>query len=130
MAIAPGMSAEFSRKVKEKDTATHHGNPGVEVFSTPVLCEWVEEAACKAVHPHLDPGMVTVGTVVNLKHLAATPVGMTVRVQARLTEVDGRRLVFVVEAFDEKEKIGESHQERFIVTLQRFLERTAQKARG
>jgi predicted thioesterase len=55
---------------------------------------------------------------------------MTVRVQARLTEVDGRRLVFVVEAFDEKEKIAESHQERFIVTLQRFLERTAQKAKG
>jgi predicted thioesterase len=74
--------------------------------------------------------MVSLGTVVNIKHLAATPVGMTVRVQARLTEVDGRRLVFVVEAFDEKEKIVESHQERFIVTLQRFLERTAQKARG
>ena len=130
MAIAPGLSAEFRRKVEEKHTATHHGNPGVEVLSTPVVCEWVEEAACLAVHPHLEPGMVSVGTVVNLKHLAATPVGMTVRVQARLAEVDGRRLVFVVEAFDEKEKIAESHQERFVVSLQRFLDRTAQKAKG
>ena len=130
MALAPGLSAEFTRKVEEKHTATYHGNPGVDVLGTPVVCDWVEEAACLAVHPHLEPGMVSLGTVVNIKHLAATPVGMTVRVQARLTEVDGRRLVFVVEAFDEKEKIVESHQERFIVTLQRFLERTAQKARG
>lgn len=130
MAIAPGLSAQFSRQVEEKHTATHHGNPGVEVLATPVVCEWVEEAACLAVHPHLESGMVSVGTVVNLKHLAATPVGMTVRVQARLAEVDGRRLVFVVEAFDEKEKIAESHQERFVVTLQRFLDRTAQKAKG
>jgi len=130
MALAPGLSAEFTRKVEEKHTATYHGNPGVDVLGTPVVCDWVEEAACLAVQPHLEPGMVSLGTVVNIKHLAATPVGMTVRVHARLTEVDGRRLVFVVEAFDEKEKIVESHQERFIVTLQRFLERTAQKARG
>jgi predicted thioesterase len=130
MAVQPGLTAEFTRKVETQHTATYHGNPGVDVFSTPVLCEWVEEAACNAIHPHLEPGMVTVGTIVNLKHLAATPVGMKVRVHARLTEVDGRRLVFTVEAFDEKEKIGESHQERFIVTLQRFLERTAQKAKG
>ncbi len=130
MALAPGLSAQFTRKVEGQHTATYHGNPGVEVLSTPVVREWVEEAACLAVHSHLDTGQVSVGTVVNLKHLAATPVGMSVRVQARLTEVDGRRLVFVVEAFDEKEKIAESHQERFIVTLQRFLERTAQKAKG
>ena len=130
MALAPGLSAEFRRKVDKQHTATHHGNPGVDVLGTPVVCEWVEEAACLAVHPHLDPGMVSVGTVVNIKHLAATPIGMTVRVHARLTEVDGRRLVFAVEAFDEKEKIAESQQERFIVTLQRFLERTAQKAKG
>ena len=130
MALAPGLSAQFARKVEAQHTATYHGNPGVDVLGTPVVCEWVEEAACLAVHPHLEPGMITVGMVVNIKHLAATPVGMTVRVQARLTEVDGRRLVFVVEAFDEKEKIAESHQERFIVTLQRFLERTGQKAKG
>jgi predicted thioesterase len=130
MALAPGLSAELRRKVDKQHTATHHGNPGVDVLGTPVVCEWVEEAACLAVHPHLDPGMVSVGTVVNIKHLAATPIGMTVRVHARLTEVDGRRLVFAVEAFDEKEKIAESQQERFIVTLQRFLERTAQKAKG
>ncbi len=130
MALAPGLSAEFTRRVEQQHTATYHGNPGVEVLGTAVVCEWVEEAACLAVHPYLDPGMISVGTVVNIKHLAATPVGMTVRVHARLTEVDGRRLVFVVEAFDEKEKIAENHQERFIVTLQRFLERTAQKAKG
>lgn len=130
MALAPGLSAEFSRTVEKQHTATYHGNPGVDVLGTPVICEWVEEAACLAVHPHLDPGKVSVGTVVNIKHLAATPVGMTVRVHARLTQVDDRRLVFIVEAFDEKEKIAESDQERFIVTLQRFLERTAQKAKG
>jgi predicted thioesterase len=66
---------------------------------------------------------VTVGTLVNVSHLAATPVGQTVRAVAELIAIDGRRLVFKVKAFDEKQKIGEGQHERFIVHLERFLQR-------
>jgi fluoroacetyl-CoA thioesterase len=80
--------------------------------------------------PELEPGQTTVGMLVNIKHLAATPLDMKVTATARLKEVDGRRLVFDVEAYDEREKIGEGRHERFIVDLQRFLERTRAKSNG
>ncbi|MBV9231337.1 MAG: thioesterase, partial [Chloroflexi bacterium] len=79
--------------------------------------------AWKAVAESLDEGHVTVGTLVNVRHLAATPLGQQVRATAELIEVDGRRLLFNVEAYDEKQKIGEGQHERFIVNLERFLSR-------
>jgi fluoroacetyl-CoA thioesterase len=83
----------------------------------------MENAAWRTVAPHLDEGYVTVGTVVNIRHLAATPIGQKVRAEAELIEVDGRRLVFKVEAYDERQKIGDGQHERFIVKLDKFLSR-------
>lgn len=130
MAPKVGSSHTIKRRVEPEHSADRHGNPGIDVFTTPLLCEWSEEAAVLAVQDQLDPGMITLGTRIDLKHLVATPIGMMVRVTATLKEVDGRKLVFAVEAYDEREKISECTHERFIVTKSRFLEKVAEKAKG
>jgi predicted thioesterase len=107
------------------------GNPGVKVFATPQVIALLENAAHGMIKPHLSDGASTVGTMVEMKHLAATPVGMTVRAKATLLESDGRRYLFAVEAWDAKEKIAEGRHERFVVAdLQKFLARTMKKAEG
>ncbi|HZX60939.1 MAG TPA: thioesterase family protein [Candidatus Methylomirabilis sp.] len=130
--MAPTVGAHYTieRRVEREHSADRHGNPGVDVFTTPVLCEWSEEAAVRAVQDQLDPGMITLGTRIDLKHLAATPIGMKVRITATLKEIDGRKLTFAVEGFDQKEKISECVHERFIVSKGRFLEKVAEKAKG
>ncbi|MFQ5847287.1 MAG: thioesterase family protein [Candidatus Methylomirabilales bacterium] len=130
MGLEVGASYTIERRVEPEHSADKHGNPGVDVFTTPLLCEWSEEAAVFAVTDRLDPGMITVGTRIELKHLAATPIGMMVRVTATLREIDGRKLVFSVEGYDEKEKISECNHERFIVTKSRFMDKVAEKAKG
>ncbi|HZO72829.1 MAG TPA: thioesterase family protein [Ktedonobacteraceae bacterium] len=123
MALAPGIKGEATTTVVHENTAAAVGAGGVEVFGTPMMVALMENAAWAAVAKELDDGHVTVGTVVNVKHLAATPLGQRVRATAELIEIDGRRLVFRVEAHDEKQKIGEGLHERFIVNLERFLGR-------
>jgi predicted thioesterase len=130
MAPKVGSSHTIKRRVEPEHSADRHGNPGIDVFTTPLLCEWSEEAAVLAVQDQLDAGMITLGTRIDLKHLVATPIGMMVRVTATLKEIDGRKLSFTVEAYDEREKISECAHERFIVTKSRFLEKVAEKAKG
>ncbi len=127
MTLTPGLSKEVMMEVTPKETAAALGSGGVEVFSTPMMIALMEGAALQAVQPHLDEGQTTVGIAVNVKHLAATPVGMTVRAVARLEEVDGRRLRFAVEAYDEKEKIGEGIHERFVVSADKFRSKVEAK---
>ena len=129
MEIAPGLVGEVEIVVQTPDTAHAHGNPGVHVLATPRLVGLIEEAAIAAVQPHLPAGAGTVGTRLDVKHLAATPVGMRVRVRAVLRQVDGRRLVYDVEAHDEVEKVAEGTHERFQITQAKFLDRVAEKAR-
>ena len=123
MALTPGIKGEATTTVVHENTAAAVGAGGVEVFGTPMMVALMENAAWAAVAKELDDGHVTVGTVVNVKHLAATPLGQRVRATAELIEIDGRRLVFKVEAHDEKQKIGEGLHERFIVNLERFMGR-------
>ena len=130
MAPKVGSSYTIKRRVEPEHSADRHGNPGIDVFTTPLLCEWSEEAAVLAVQDQLDPGMITLGTRIDLKHLVATPIVMIVQVTATLKEIDGRKLSFTVEAYDEREKISECAHERFIVTKSRFLEQVAEKAKG
>ena len=131
MVISPGASAEVEVTVTDDRTADRLGNPGVRVFATPFLIGLLEDAAGAVIHPHLPPGASTVGTMVEMRHLAATPVGMKVRARAVLVETDGRRYLFNVEAWDEKEKIAEGRHERFVVpNLEKFLERAMKKAAG
>jgi predicted thioesterase len=128
MTLRPGLVGEVHHQVTPDTFASRWGNPGIEVLATPVVVGWLEEAAIRAVQPYLEPGQGSVGTVVSIKHLAATPAGMTVRATATVTALDGRRLVFRVEAHDEKEKIAEGEHERFIVNMVKFLDKVAQKA--
>ncbi|HZR43938.1 MAG TPA: thioesterase family protein [Ktedonobacteraceae bacterium] len=121
MALTPGMRGEVSTTVVHENTAAAVGAGGVEVFGTPMMIALMENAAWRAVVDALDEGYVTVGTLVNVQHLAATPIGQQVRALAELIEIDGRRLVFRVEAYDEQQKIGEGQHERFVVNLERFL---------
>ncbi len=130
MALKVGASFTIDRRVEQEHSADKHGNPGVDVFTTPLLCEWSEEAAVCAVQDKLDHGMITLGTRIDLKHLVATPIGMMVKVTATLKDIDGRKLVFDVEAYDEREKISECTHERFMVNKERFLAKVAEKAKG
>src|SRR5579875_1815584 len=120
MNLEVGMTGEATTVVVHENTAASVGAGGVEVFGTPMMIGLMEMASWLAVDKHLDEGYVSVGVLVNVRHLAATPIGQRVRATARLAEIDGRRLVFEVEAYDERQKIGEGIHERAIVNLERF----------
>jgi fluoroacetyl-CoA thioesterase len=129
--IQPGQSAEVEQVVTPELTADALGNRGVKVFATPFVVCLIENAAIEVLKGHLPPGAATVGTTVEMKHLAATPLGMKVRAKATLVETDGRRYVFHVECFDEVEKIAEAKHERFTIpNLERFLERAMKKGKS
>jgi predicted thioesterase len=123
MELKPGMTGEATTTVVHENTAAAVGAGGVEVFGTPMLVALMENASWRTVADALDEGYVTVGTHINISHLAATPLGQQVRATAELVQIDGRRLVFRVEAFDERQKVGEGQHERTIVQLERFLSR-------
>ena len=131
MELTPGLHGEIEIVVAEADTAHAHGNTGVHVLATPRLVGLLEAAAIRAVADHLPTGAGTVGTHLDIRHLAATPLGMRVTARATLRQVDGRRLVFDVEARDEAEPVASGTHERVQITQARFLERVAAKiARG
>ncbi len=126
-----GATAEVGVTVTEDKTAHAMGNAGVHVLATPFVVGLLESAAGAVIHPHLPAGAGSVGTMVEMRHLAATPVGMKVRAKATLLETDGRRFLFAVEAWDEKEKIAEGRHERFVVPdMAKFLGRALKKAGG
>jgi fluoroacetyl-CoA thioesterase len=128
MPLEPGAVHEVSRTVTPDVTADAMGNRGVEVFATPFVIALLEDAAGGMIAPTLPPGASTVGTMVEMRHLAATPVGMAVRAKATLLETDGRRFLFQVEAWDAREKIAEGRHERVVVpNLAKFLERAMKK---
>jgi predicted thioesterase len=130
MDIRPGATAEIEITVTADRTADRIGNPGVMVFSTPHVVGLLEEVASAVIQPHLPAGASTVGTMVEMRHLAATPVGMKVKAKATLLETDGRRFLFQVEAHDEIEKIAEGKHERFVVqNLEKFLARAMGKGK-
>jgi fluoroacetyl-CoA thioesterase len=98
-----------------------------QVFATPMMVTIMENAALNAVRDYLDPGESVVGTVVNVRHLAATPVGHRVTAEAEVTKVDGRRIEFKVSARDEMEPIGEGTHERMVVDMARLTKKLAAK---
>lgn len=128
--LRPGLQAERSLTVEERHTAAHLGSGGVPVYATPMMVLAMEEAALAAVDPLLEPGQATVGYHLDVKHLAATPMGMRVRAVAVLTKVDGKMLHFAVEAYDDKEKIGEGTHIRAIISMEKFKAKLAAKAAG
>jgi len=116
-----GMEYSFEQVVTQELSAMAVGSGSVEVFATPHMIAFMERAAEQAVINGLGEGLGTVGTVVNIQHMAATPIGMKVTAKAVLREIDGRRLVFDVEAHDEREQIGHGVHERFIIQKEKFM---------
>ena len=127
MPLETGIKGSSSCTVTLNDTAKALGSGGLDVLSTPKLIALMENAALLSVRPYLEEGSDTVGTLLNVKHLAATPVGMTVRAEAELIEIDRRRLVFSVKAWDEVELVGEGTHERFIVDMEKFTNKCNSK---
>lgn len=128
MPIEVGLVHEITMTVEESDTARSSGGESLPpVFSTPRVIAMLERTAHRGILPHLPPEQTSVGIVVNIRHLASTPVGMQVRFRAELLEIDRRRLRFKVEAWDEQEKIAEGEHERFIIDKAKFEERLAIK---
>jgi len=125
--IVPGLVGQIELLVREENTARHLGSGNVAVLATPEMVRLMEKAAVAAVDHLLPDGYRTVGVGVNVRHLAATPVGMRVRAQAELIAVEGRKLTFRVEADDEVEKIGEGEHRRVIIDLERFKARVEAK---
>ncbi len=128
MTLSPGLTGEIHITVQESDTARASGGETLPpVLSTPRLVGYLERTAHQSILPHLPAGQTSVGALVNVRHLAATPVGMRVRFHSELLETAGRRLKFKVEAWDEVEKIAEGEHERFIIDQDRFDQRLEQK---
>ena len=101
-----------------------------EVFATPMMITAMENAALNAIRGYLDPGESAVGTAIDVRHLAATPVGHEVTAEAEVTRVDGRRVAFNVKARDEKEEVGRGTHERMVIDLRRLDERLAAKSKA
>ena len=129
--IPVGAKGTFTLRVMPAHLANQFKDAALpQVFATPMMVTIMENAALNAVRDYLDPGESAVGTVVNVKHLAATPVGHRVTAEAVVTKVDGRRIEFTVTARDETEEIGNGTHERMVVDMARIDKRLAAKKPG
>jgi len=125
--IPIGAKGERKLLVTTDVAITFLGGGGMREHTTPHMIGYMEHTCRDTVMPYLEPGHDTVGTHVNVAHLGAAPMGMSVRFQAEVTAVDGRRIQFRVDAWDEKEKIGEGTHERAIINVSKFATRLAAK---
>lgn len=121
------IKATVNETVTEQNTALSVGSGSLRVYATPAMLALIEKAACEALKGILNDGETSVGTLLNVKHLAATPIGMNVSATAELVGRDGRKLIFNVQASDECGIIGEGIHERFVVLADRFSEKTYAK---
>ena len=113
--------------VDENNIALTMGSGELEVFATPAMVALMEEAAAESVKPYIDEGSTTVGTALEIEHVSATPIGVSVRCESELCHVDGRKLVFNVTAYDNAGIIGKGRHERFIVEKERFMKKAEAK---
>jgi predicted thioesterase len=127
--IEPGLTGHAEMVVGTSDTAPRIGSGHIPVLATPKMITLIEEAALAAVEHLLPEGKQSLGTHLDVTHIAATPVGMTVKAEAKLVEVQGRKLLFTVEARDEMDLIGEGKHERVVVTAASFQKRVDEKSK-
>ena len=128
--LQTGIKGKMERTVTEELTAIVMGSGELPVFATPAVVALAEETAWRSVATELEKGQGSVGIKMTLSHIAATPLGMKVWCETELTEIDRKRLVFTVEAYDEAGKIAEGIHERFIVDNEKFLFKAEQKKSG
>lgn len=128
--LKPGLKGQAQILVGEAQTAPRVGSGRVRVLATPVMINMMEAAALDAIESLLPPGHQSLGTRLDVGHYAATPVGMTLRATAEVIEVDGRNVTFRVEAFDDRERIGDGTHSRVVVNVERFDSRIQRKLKG
>ena len=128
--MEPGIKGIKEIPVTENLTAAVVDPALPPVYATPNLVSLIEMTAAASVAPYLEAGQTTVGTIVNIRHMAATPVGMTVRCETTLTEVDRKRLEFEIKAYDDRELVAEGTHQRFIISLEKFLANVEKKKQG
>jgi fluoroacetyl-CoA thioesterase len=127
MDIRPGLSGTAELVVGEEHTAPRVGSGRVHVLATPVMINLIEAAALAAIEHLLPAGYQSLGTRLDVRHIAATPVGMRVRATAEVTRMESRTVEFRVEAYDEKELIGDGTHERVVVNVAKFDQRVQRK---
>jgi fluoroacetyl-CoA thioesterase len=128
--MVPGLTGKSEMVVKEEDLVSRLGDVPVAVLSTPRLIQLLEAAAIEAIRDFIPDDRVSLGTEVKIKHLSATPLGMKVTANALLKSVEKNRLFFLVDAYDEKEKVAEGEHERVLVSRERFFQRLEKKKAG
>ena len=127
MAIEIGIKGFAQALVEQEDTAKAVGSGDLLVYATPCMVALMEGAACESIAPFLAEGESSVGTMMNVSHTSATPVGMEVRAESVVTAAEGRKITFEIVAYDECGEIGRAVHERVIIQAERFLEKTYDK---
>lgn len=122
-----GITGKKTITVTENMTAKTMGSGELDVYATPCMIALMENTAYKSIEEYLEDGLGTVGTLINAKHLSATPVGMEVTCESKLIEIDRKRLVFEVKAYDKSGCIGEGIHERFIIDNKKFFDKASSK---
>jgi fluoroacetyl-CoA thioesterase len=123
--MKPELAIGISAELEEQTTEAQGVRPGMRsVYSTPSMVALMERTSSHLLKPYLEEGEASVGTKVNISHIAATPIGMMVRSKSTVKEINGRRVTFAVEVYNEKEKIGEGTHERAIISVQKFSVRS------
>jgi fluoroacetyl-CoA thioesterase len=128
--MVPGLTGKSEMIVKKEDLVSRLGDFAVDVLSTSRLIQLLETAAIEAIRDFIPGDQVSLGTEVRIKHLSATPLGMKVTANALLKGVEKSRLLFLVDAYDEKEKVAEGEHGRILVSRERFLQRVEKKRAG
>jgi predicted thioesterase len=125
--LKPGLKGVSELVVREEHTAPRVGSGRVHVLATPVMINVIEAAALAAIEHLLPPGHQSLGTRLDVRHFAATPVGMRVRAEVEVLKVEGRTVTFRVAVADEKEPVGDGTHERMVVNVVRFDQRVQDK---
>lgn len=124
LGIKPGNTGRVEIEVEERH-CTRRGDH--QIFSTPNMVMLLETAAIEALRPHLPEGMISVGTRVEVRHLAPTPLGLRVKAEAEVQSVEGAKVSFAVKIFDQMEQVGEASHDRYLLDMQRYTGRLAKK---
>ena len=125
--LSIGIKGNKEIRVKTEDTAAYYGSGLIEVFATPAMIGLMENTAQLSVQSFLPKGFITLGTEINVKHLKATPIGMSVKCESKLINIEGKKLFFEVKAWDEKTEIGNGTHTRYIAESQIFMDKLLQK---
>jgi fluoroacetyl-CoA thioesterase len=128
--MLPGLNGQFEMVVGEGDLVRQLGGIDVDVLATPRLVQLMEAAAVQTIQEFIPPEQLSLGTRVKIRHLSPTPLGMKVIAHALLKEIDGNRLLFLIDAYDEVEKVAEGEHERVLVSKERFFQKVNRKRVG